>query len=522
MTQNNAFAKLQKDPVLHIEQIQGVETLEDYQKRVCKLIAENDRVVISAVHDIGKTWLMAKIVLWFQSSFPYSKTITTAPTFLQVEKLLWSEINAGYRDSITPLGGEMLTVQWKIDDDWFAIGVSPKDDAGASDRQGAGSRFQGFHAEYILIIFDEATGVHSKRWIQAEGMLTSANVKFIAIGNPTSKNTQFYKCFQSPIYTKVKLTCFDSPNLKANGVRNMSDLKAELNHLNTLDDVNKQKRIKKYLVAQPKLITYQWVMQCALQWGFQHPLFVTKVLGQFPADEDRSMIPLAIVEAAQVRTDLLPDDGIYIGVDPARFGSDSTVITIFEGYKQITRKALVKKDTVETTGHVMNFLEQFPDKNKIVVVVDATGLGSGVVDQLNENQRLRKIKDYVEIREIHFGAQCANVDDKDHYVNLKALMFHLLGEDIKKNLSLLPHAEYLEELPNILYSFDSKGRYVIESKDQYKKRTGWNSPDSADSLALANYGRYNYKQVGEFSDKFVQKGNDMSSIVPSSIYEERW
>jgi len=89
----------------------------------------------------------------------------------------------------------MLNVEWKISPDWFALGTSPKDDAGSGEGQGTGSRFQGFHGDMVVIIFDEATGVHPKRWVQAEGMLTSANTKFIAIGNPTSRSSEFFKCF---------------------------------------------------------------------------------------------------------------------------------------------------------------------------------------------------------------------------------------------------------------------------------------------------------------------------------------
>ncbi len=45
---------------------------------------------------------------------------------------------------------------------------------------------------------------------------------------------------------------------------------------------------------------------------------------------------------------------------------------------------------------------------------------------------------------------------------------------------------------------------MIESKDEYKKRTKRKSPDSTDSLALANYGHYDELKVG----KFVKKANE--------------
>lgn len=511
------------DPIRHVEVVQGVNTLEPYQKEILKAIAQNDRVVISACHDIGKTWTLAKVVLWLGSVYEGAKIITTAPTYLQVRQLLWSEIRAGYRASEQPLGGEMLDVQWRINDDWFAIGMSPKEDAGASDRQGTDSRFQGFHGELVVVIFDEATGVGPKRWMQAEGMLTSGNVKFIAIGNPTTKNCDFARCFQNPVYRKIELSCFDSPNLKSNDIVDRSTLFREVEHIKTLTEDEQLERIKSYKIVQPKLLTLQWVVSMALKWGIDHPLFISKALGQFPDEDENSVAPLSVVQAAQMR-DASEDGGRSVGVDPARFGADSTVITVIEGKKQTIRKVLRHADTNEVAGTIVRLLKELPRKTREVVCVDATGLGAGVFDALKQSRAQHHIHGETILREVHFGASCPKDKDKENYANLKAKMFMDLREDLKNDLSILPDSVYLEELPTILYKFDSKGRFVIESKEDYKKRTGLGSPDSSDSLALANYGRKSVRSVGDVTPGMLPDGvnSGMSSTIVGGNFGDRW
>jgi hypothetical protein len=495
----------QQDPVTHIKVIQGVESLEEYQERICNAIRDHERVCISACHDIGKTFSLSKVVLWFLPSFPGSKIISTAPTHNQVKRLLWSEIRNGWRKSKMPLGGNMLQTEWQIDDDWFAVGFTSRNEANSGEAQGTSSSFQGFHAEYILIIFDEATGIPHNIWTQAEGMLTSAKVRFVAIGNPTSRASEFFKCFSSPAWHKIYLSCFDSPNLKANGITNIEQLRDEFNLLKSLSEKEAFERIRNYKVVQPKLLTLSWVMQAALKWGLTHPLFVSKVLGKFPEEDENVLISLSTVEAAQNRYEDLPKgkktDIVSlrsIGVDPARFGADMTVITVLEDDVQTLRKVLSKNKTTEVTGEIVALLKSLPRARQEVIVVDGTGIGAGVCDELQEARNSKHLPSNVVIREVHFGGGLTTEDDKKHYFNLKAKMFDRLSKDLYSTLAIIGESTYLEQFPTILYKFTSKGQLIIESKDDYKKRTGLGSPDDADSMALANHGRYPEQTSGKF------------------------
>jgi phage terminase large subunit len=514
--------RAQRDPVFHLEQVQGISTLEEYQKRICREVAKYERVAISACHDLGKTFTMARLVLWLGSSFPGAKIITTAPTFNQVKRLLWSEIRTGFGKSKYPLGGVMLTTEWKIDDDWFALGFSPQKSAGGGEGQGTSSSFQGFHGGLVVIVFDEATGIPKSIWDQAEGMMTSGHVKFVAIGNPTSRSSPFFSCFKSAAWRKIYLSCFDSPNLIANGVTDMASLIRELDHVRTLSDEERLEHTMRYKVVQPFLLTLKWVVDKALDWGLTHPLFVSKVLGRFPEEDDHTLIPLGLVEEAQRRGESGGDpDRHSIGVDVARFGSDKSVLTHIQGNRAKTPKVLVKRGNTEVAGEVIALIRgiDINPATEITVTVDGTGVGSGVVDILKEKKQEGILPKCVEIREVHFGEGFGEkqIEERKKYVNRKAQMFDRLKDALRENLCLPEDGVYLEELPTIIYRYNSKGQLVIESKDDFKKRTGRSSPDHADSLALATDGLSGRSDVGSIGK--VRHGR---THAPSLKAGDRW
>lgn len=509
-----AADRFQKDPYLFLEGALGIHTFEDYQRRCIDTIWANDRTAIRACHDVGKTFLVARIAMTFLNVFPYSKVITTAPTFNQVERILWSELRAAHGRAIFPLGGKLNNTDWTFTPDWFALGFSPRNEASGDEGQGTQSSFQGFHAPYILVIFDEATGISHKVWTMAEGLLTSANVKFVCIGNPTSKNSQFYQCFKDRAWAKVKLSCFDSPNLRANGVTTKVALEKEIQKYLSFGDDAGRKYLDSYKVVRPYLLTTKWVVAQAAKWGINHPLTVSKILGEFPEAGDDTLVPLGAVEEAQLRvTWPKPKDRKTIGLDVARFGTNSSILTGLHGMKQTHYKSLYHHNTQSVVGETIAMSRDMGGAD--VIVVDETGLGGGVVDLLKEAVGAELSKD-CEVRGVQFGAavQCDGPKDCEHldcekakFVNMKARMCGLLQTDLKRadGLSLLPEGIYLEEVPTIRFQYNKKGQLVIESKDEYKKRTGRDSPDSFDSLALANFGHYDEMKIGKFT-KIINSG----------------
>jgi phage terminase large subunit len=494
--------RVQRNPVLFINEALGCNSLESFQVRICEAVAIYDRVCISACHSVGKTFIMGRIVPWFLYCFPRSKVITTAPTNRQVEMLLWGEIGSAVSRAPYNLGGHFTSKKLVIDHDWYAMGFSPQKEAkGESDEQ-KGSTFQGWHGQYILVVFDEATGIPPDVWAQVEGLLTSGKlVKFVCIGNPTTKNCNFYDCFQMPTWHKIHLSCFDSPNLIANGITNLSALEREVALLRTMDEGPRLERIKAYLKPVPHLVSCQWVIEKALEWGIESPLFQSKCLGQFPDMDEAVLIQEKDVQVAQSRThSTKKNDARFIGIDVARFGTDLSCWTELTGTVHTRTMKTAREDLMETVGRSVRFIMDDYEGEDVVVCVDATGLGAGVYDRLVELQKEGKIPRKVKLIELQYGASVKSIQrgsdptkkeeqEQANFLNIKALMYNDLAQALKNELRLRKDSIYNSQLPTIKYKFNSTGKMIIESKEDYKARTGKPSPDEADSLAMANFAR---------------------------------
>ena len=154
------------DPVAFAHEVLGV-FLRSKQREILRSVFQNRRTAVPSGHGVGKTFAAAAAALAFLYLRAPSKVITTAPTHTQVCALLWSEINALFNQRLSPRGfpGECLQTMLGVQDDWFAIGLSPKDTES--------ERIQGFHSEHVLVILDGAPRV-SKAIFQGADSLTSA------------------------------------------------------------------------------------------------------------------------------------------------------------------------------------------------------------------------------------------------------------------------------------------------------------------------------------------------------------
>jgi hypothetical protein len=200
--------------------------------------------------------------------------------------------------------------------------------------------------------------------------------------------------------------------------------------------------------------------------------FAREYLCDFSAAGDDQLLSLTDVETAAHRQ-YQPGSNDYapriLGVDPARFGDDRSVIVPRQGL--VTLKPIVYRgiDNMTLAGHVGNQIEQWqPD----AVFIDS-GAGAGVID------RLRQLGH--DVIEINFGGKAYNV----RYVNKRAEMWFLMAEWVRAG-GCIPNDDSLKlELATPTYKYDAANRIQLESKDEIKKRLpDAGSPDIADALAL--------------------------------------
>jgi len=438
---DSLVTKCKQDPVYFAETVLGVK-LWQKQKDIIRSVCEHSNTAVASGHGIGKTFITAVCVLWFLFCYEGSKVITTAPTWRQVKNVLWSEISSLYARAKYPLGGKLTQVGLDLAEDWFAIGLS-------TDKP---DRFQGFHAEFILVVFDEAPGVEPLIWEAAEGLLTTQHAKFLAIGNPVSPSGPFAEKFKPDIerWQKMHISCYDSPNIT-------------------------EKKI-----VYPKLVTQKWIDERKEEWGEQSPMFISRVLGEFPDEGEDTLIPLSWCMNCVNVVKENPGKHMWLGVDVGRFGTSKTTIIEYRPNKVSMRDAFVGKDLMEACGRVIRVAVNM-GTDLMGILVDDTGLGGGLVDRLRELS--------YPVQGISFARRPA---DPNHFKGLRDEMWWMLREIIRSEEIKLPDdGELLGQLSSVRYKFDSRQRIVVETKDEMRKR-GMKSPDKADGLMLAVYGARNF------------------------------
>lgn len=181
-----------------------------------------------------------------------------------------------------------------------------------------------------------------------------------------------------------------------------------------------------------------------------------------------AVLSRAQVQAAMER-DASRDGGMVVGADIARFGADRTVFVKRIGMQVVEVKAMNGKDTQE----VARQLKDFAQGGRIVV--DDTGVGGGVTDKLRDMGAL--------VDAINFGAAAK---DKKRYPDIISEMWFNLAAHIHE-IGLPADNELLEEVSSRHFKYTADERRKVESKDEYKRRTGKRSPDKADALILAFY-----------------------------------
>jgi len=234
-----------------------------------------------------------------------------------------------------------------------------------------------------------------------------------------------------------------------------------------------------------QIANQEFIDQCEKDWGRDSVLFLTKVRGEISDQGADTVIKLSQVHRMFKNGDdpnFEETGAIEIGVDVARGGEDDTRFTKRKGlkvkeFKTITSKQLPPKERLE---HIADELEIFSGHDKeIKIKIDDTGVGGGLTDIMDRRG--------YNIVPINFN-QTAN--DPDHYPNAISEMWFEVGKIIHEISCLEPDDERLKkELVNRKSRpLDKKGRRVIESKEDYKKRQKTNqSPDCADSFLLAFY-----------------------------------
>lgn len=437
-------------PVEFVEDIIGA-TPDSDQAAILRSVKENQMTSVRSGHGIGKSAVEAWAIIWFIMTRPFPKIPCTAPTQHQLFDILWAEVSKWTRNN-KALQNELIWTKEKLyikgyPEEWFAVArTASKPDA-----------LQGFHADDVLYIIDEASGVDDKIFEPVLGSLSTKGAKLLMCGNPTQLSGFFY----------------DSHN------------KNRANYKTFHIDGRKSSRVSQ-----------DFIQTIINMYGENSDVFRVRVAGEFPLAEDDIFIPLPIIEKS-IATDYLYTSSpnlVHIGCDVARFGDDKTVI----GYKVNEKVTFYKKrqgqDTMKTADDIILLGEELVQRYKLIdpipVKVDDGGVGGGVVDRLRQIKRNNPERFWwLEIYPVKFGQRIKHKYYYDSTTYMMSVVKKLLQpfDDnglIKPIELILPDDDDLvAQLSGRKYFVTENSKIRIESKEAMKKR-GRPSPDEADCVLL--------------------------------------
>lgn len=460
-------------------------------------VRDYERTVVRACHAPGKTFTAASAALWSTYAFPGSLVITSAPTWRQIEDLLWGDLRKLYNNACVNLGGELLprAPRLELADGWRCFGVSTR----------TKEQMQGYHSYRILIILDEDPGINEQIHEAIRGIQAGGDVRLLRLGNPTKSFGSFYEAFHSArgLYNCITLSCWDTINL--------AHLKPAYDACKTLEE--KLALLRSAPVKNPNLIKAKWVADMLEEFGEDSDIFRVRCLGDFPRGGNNNLIPIHLVEEAAHRwmemfhppegkkaqlkwwIDRSQFYGQPVGaLDPARFGRAESalcsrldeVVAPLDCWSGLSVPLLVG-----------NTVARHKELDLRALVVDETGLGGGPLDDLR--LELPNVDGFL-------GGSSAN--NSERFFNLNAESFWGLRERFYQGRIHIPYdPKLMGQISSILYGHKPDGRIFVETKEDAEKR-GLKFRDRADSLMMACA----RQAVIDYPARVVGTGTDWSKM----------
>lgn len=440
------------DPLLYVQQRFGITPTWQQVQILEALQPPGAKVSVRSGHGIGKSSSAALAIFWVLETMDYAKVPCTAPSSHQLRDILWGELSKWRRKS------DLLSTERGLPPKYwlsrlFKLVSDSLYDPGAKE-WGAFARtakkenpeaLQGFHAEELLYVIDEASGVPEEIYEAAEGALSTPGARVLMLGNPTRTSGTFYASHHKDRgrYTALHFRSDESP---------------------LVDPGYRERLVHK--------------------WGEGSNVVRVRADGDFPRQEDDVLISLELTEPCTQR-DRRAGEGVRrLGVDVAWLGADRTTLVLRQGGVVEHIAIYAKDDTMVTVGHIMQILTPWAVEE---IYVDTVGLGAGVHNRLEELRRegahtcpVFAVNVAEKAPPVLHPADAQPYRLRDHlWLEIKRWLVE--EHPVFCAADRLACEDLAGELASVAFGPHSSGALMIEDKEHMRKRLG-HSPDLADAL----------------------------------------
>ena len=400
-------------------------------------------ISIMSAKGTGKDAVIAIACKWFLTMIYSPKIFCTAPTKESLSQILWPEFSKWYNQTDEDGDYTFAFREWieiEAETIYLKNVPNPKQENGVmkprtakinADSGKIQAALSGMHGEHMMVVFDEAAGVHDAVFEALTTTLTGLCNLAIIIFNPHRREGYAV-----------------STHLDENISQNW-----ELLHWSALDSNIVSKTSKERLLRENPI---------------DSDLYRINVLGLPANSSDGTLIPYDWIYEAKLRDILVPlGTDTVIGVDPAGSGKDSTMCCIRHG--SVVKK-FIEVFATETLDIVKGVLEIAKEYNCKKICVDKIGVGKGVFDLLKRY--------HPEV----YGITVHEKPKKNGFKIYRDELYWRMREAFEGgNIQIPNDPKFEREISGITYE---GGKYIeVESKMSMKKRLG-NSPDRLDSLLI--------------------------------------
>jgi len=405
----------------------GMDSLYPWQIQCMDALDAGGRVAVRAPNGSGKSsFLVVPAIIWHCAVFPNSYVIVTSNVGRQIKSGLFATVHK----YASKLKG------WTVNSNELISPINGRAVAFTTDEP---QRMEGWHPEgsttggkgNLMLIYDEAKSIPAEIWHAGER--TQPN-RWLAISSTGSANSFFAKCFRehAKFWKTFTIPIGQCPHITDESIRRLKEL-----------------------------------------YGDDHPLVRSMIHNEFvdEADNETVISETKIHDCRATPPTHFPMDRVAF-IDWGGAGVDETAVAIMDGNKLMPLIIIKDRDEMRTVGRVIRELRAFQVNPKLVWA-DNGGIGSPMIRRMDEQG--------YSVNRVNFGtAGLAG------YANKASEMLFTAGKMIEDRGVILPKDDIMDgQLCTRRFFCTSNGSIKLESKAEYKQRTGGSSPDRADAAAGA-------------------------------------
>jgi hypothetical protein len=455
------------DPAKFAREVQNVVISDQQDALLTSVGRSRSRTSVASGHSTGKTFSIGNLVWWHIACHENSLTFLTANDMDQLKATLWKEIALAHeRIRRGPHGWIADHFEILADGTMRVIGFEKVwfvESKTANDK--SANKMAGRHAEWLLIIADEAATISDNVMMTLNGALSEQHNRFLLTSQPI-RNAGFFWRTHSEISTTqggewvaFEFSSFDSPWASDESLKEWWD---------TYDDDERNVRI----------------------------------LGRFPQDSSKHMMSLAVANSLYEKSRIIKDSENYGWAVLCDIASgeglrDKTAVVIarvigYGDYGPEARRVEVVRIPLLTNNIRSNSVapyitEEGAELNNATYVVDSGGLGINVCQDLEDS-------DHIVLR-VNWGTPCWQKKNKSRYLNLRAQASHQAAKAAKEgrlSVLTLDHKRTLtSQSSRIPKDWTGNGRIVVPPKGS-SQWDGLGSPDLWDAICFCFLENFQY------------------------------